>query len=242
MQYFGGKARISKDLSKFINESYLNGNTKSFVDLFCGSCNITTKIDKNRLIMANDKHKYLIKMWKALQKGWIPPKDCSEEQYKIVIKNLDAKPYMSGFIGFGCSYSGKWLGGYCRNDTDRNYCLNAHNSVLKKINEMRDVVFTNANYDEVDMPLDSVVYCDIPYKNTTQYSNKEVGKFDHDKFYDWVRKNHDKYTILISEYECNVPSDFEIIWRKESKQDIRNKKGENQKTVEILMKYKEGEK
>lgn len=241
MHYFGGKARIAKDLSKFINENYLKGNTKPFVDLFCGSCNITTKIDKDRLIIANDKHKYLMEMWKALQKGWIPPKDCTEEQYKIVLKNLDIKPYVSGFIGFGCSYSGKWLGGYCRDNTGRNYCLNAHNSVLKKINEMKDVIFTSTNYNEVDIPLDSIVYCDIPYKNITQYSNKEVGKFDHNEFYDWVRKNHNKYTILISEYECNVPDDFEVIWKKESKQDIRSNNGK-MKTVEILMVYKGGRK
>ena len=241
MRYFGGKARIAKDLSKFINENYLKGNTKPFVDLFCGSCNITTKIDKDRLIIANDKHKYLMEMWKALQKGWIPPKDCTEEQYKIVLKNLDIKPYVSGFIGFGCSYSGKWLGGYCRDNIGRNYCLNAHNSVLKKINEMKDVIFTSTNYNEVDIPLDSIVYCDIPYKNTTQYSNKEVGKFGHNEFYDWVRKNHSKYTILISEYECNVPDDFEVIWKKESKQDIRSNNGK-MKTVEILMVYKGGNK
>ena len=86
MHYFGGKVRIAKDLSTFINENYLEGNTIPFVDLFCGSCNITTKIDKGRVIIANDKHKYLIAMWKELQKRWIPPKDCSEEQYKIVLK------------------------------------------------------------------------------------------------------------------------------------------------------------
>lgn len=106
---------------------------------------------------------------------------------------------------------------------------------------MKDVIFTSTNYNEVDIPLDSIVYCDIPYKNTTQYSNKEVGKFDHNEFYDWVRKNHNKYTILISEYECNVPDDFEVIWKKESKQDIRSNNGK-MKTVEILMVYKGGRK
>ena len=235
MHYFGGKARIAKDLSKFINENYLKGNTKPFVDLFCGSCNITTKIDKDRLIIANDKHKYLIAMWKELQKGWIPPKECSEEQYKIVIKNLDIKPHVSGFIGFGCSFSGKWLGGYGRNNIGSNYCLTAHNSVLKKINEMGDVIFTNANYDEVDIPQGSIVYCDIPYKDTTQYSSKEVGKFNHDEFYKWVIDNKDKYTFLISEYEHNVPEGFKIVWRKESKKGIRNKEGIQDKTVEVLM-------
>ena len=64
---------------------------------------------------------------------------------------------------------------------------------------MGDVIFTNANYDEVDIPQGSIVYCDIPYKDTTQYSSKEVGKFNHDEFYKWVIDNKDKYTFLISE-------------------------------------------
>lgn len=72
MHYMGGKARISKELTSFINDVYLKGNNKPFVDLFCGSCNIICKIDNNRLRIANDKHKYLIAMWKELQKGWIP--------------------------------------------------------------------------------------------------------------------------------------------------------------------------
>lgn len=235
MQYFGGKERISRGLSGFINERYLNGNNKPFVDLFCGSCNIVTKIDSDRMRIANDKHKYIIAMWKELQLGWQPPKNCTEAQYKYVRENIDVKPHVSGFIGFGCSFGGKWWGGFARGSESRNYCLNAYNSTMKKLVNLKDVQFNNLNYDEVDIPVGSVVYCDIPYENTTQYSSKEVGKFDHDKFYDWVRENKDKYTILISEYKHNVREGFEIVWEKESKQDIRNKENKQAKTVEILM-------
>lgn len=108
MKYFGGKAKISKELSTFISNSYLKGNNKSFVDLFCGSCNVISKVSElegeGRELIANDKHKYLIAMWKELQNGWIPPTECTKEQYDFVRKNLDVKPYVSGFIGFGCSF------------------------------------------------------------------------------------------------------------------------------------------
>lgn len=50
MRYFGGKDRVSKELSDFINQIYLKGNNKPFYDLFCGSCNVLTKIDKDREI------------------------------------------------------------------------------------------------------------------------------------------------------------------------------------------------
>lgn len=137
MHYFGGKQRISKPLSKFLNSQLKENQT--FVDLFCGSCNIISKIDNNRLRIANDKHKYLIAMWKALQKGWEMPNTITEEEYKYIKSNKDENLPLTGFVGFGCSYSGKWFGGYCRDNTNRNYCLNAKNSNLKILNNIRDV-------------------------------------------------------------------------------------------------------
>lgn len=238
MQYFGGKERIAKELSSFINENYLKGNRKPFIDLFCGSCNVMTKVDHNRLRIANDRHKYLIAMWKELQNGWIPPKNCTKEQYDYVKEHVDVKPHVSGFIGFGCSYSGKWWGGYAKDNTGRNYCLNAHNSILKKIENLKDVNFYCGGYFELNIPQNSIVYCDKPYECTTEYCIKEVGKFDHQKFWQWVRDNSDEYTILVSEYKHNIPEDFTIIWEKQSKQDIRNKEGSKNKTIEVLVTYK----
>ena len=240
MQYFGGKVRIAKDLSIYLN-SVLKEN-QPFVDLFCGSCNIISKIDNNRLRIANDKHYYLIEMWKALQNGWEMPNEISEEEYQYIRNNKDEKPYLTGFVGFGCSYSGKWFGGYCRNNTNRNYCLNAKNSNLKILKKINNVVFYNKDYDDVEIPFDSLIYCDIPYKNTTQYCKNEVGVFNHDEFYQWVRENSDKYEIYISEYKHNIPNDFEIVWEKNSKKDIRNKKNEQEKTIEVLIKYKDSNK
>lgn len=235
MQYFGGKQRISKQLSQYLNMQ-LKEN-QSFVDLFCGSCNIMTKIDSNRLRIANDKHKYLICMWKELQKGWIPPNYCSKENYKYIKDCKDLNPFYTGFIGFGCSFAGKWFGGYASSDS-RNYCLNAHNSTMKKIEKLKDVEFYNLDYFKVDIPSKSLVYCDIPYRNTTQYCKDEVGVFNHDEFYKWAKDNSDKYDIYISEYKKNVPKDFGIVWETNSKQDMRNSKNEQFETIEVLIKYK----
>lgn len=172
MHYFGGKQRISKPLSKFLNSQLKENQT--FVDLFCGSCNIISKIDNNRLRIANDKHKYLIAMWKALQKGWEMPNTITEEEYKYIKSNKDENLPLTGFVGFGCSYSGKWFGGYCRDNTNRNYCLNAKNSNLKILNNIRDVVFYNLNYDEVNIPLGSLVYC---FDKDTEVLTKDGWKF-----------------------------------------------------------------
>jgi DNA adenine methylase len=234
MQYFGGKVRISKNLALFINNQLKENQT--FVDLFCGSCNVISKIDNNRLRIANDKHYYLIEMWKELQKGWLPPKSLTKEEYKYIKNNKDEKPYLTAFVGFGCSFAGKWFGGYAHADK-RNYCLNAYNSVLNKLKNLKNVMFYNLDYSEVDIPKGSFVYCDIPYKNTTPYCKKEVGEFNHEEFYQWVRENSNKYEIYVSEYKENVPNDFEIVWEQNSKKDIRNKNNIKEKTIEVLMKY-----
>lgn len=242
MRYMGGKERISKDLSKFINEKYLMGNNKPFVDLFCGSCNVISKIDSNRVRIANDKHKYLIAMWKQLQKGWIPPKSCTKEQYYYVKENMELYPYLAGFIGFGCSYSGRWCedSSYASDNTGRNYCLNAHNSTMKKIKKLNDVIFYCEDYNNLDFPKDSIIYCDKPYEGTTPYCIRQVGEFNHNYFWQWVRDNSKRYTILVSEYKHNIPEDFDIVWEKHSKQDIRNKDNKQTKTVEVLVKYHYG--
>ena len=236
MRYFGGKQRISKSLSEYLNLQLKEG--QPFVDLFCGSCNIISKIDNNRLRIANDKHKYLIAMWKALQNGWQMPDNISEEEYHYIKSRKDENMPLTGFVGFGVSFSGKWFGGYCKDSKNRNYCLNAKNSNNKILGKIQDVIFYNEDYENVDIPKGSLVYCDIPYKNATQYSVKEVGKFNHDKFYEWVRNNSDKYEIYVSEYKENIPDDFEIVWQRESKKDIRNKDNHREPTTETLIKYR----
>ena len=235
MRYLGGKQRISKELSCFLN-SQLKEN-QSFVDLFCGSCNIVSKIDNNRLRIANDKHYYLIEMWKALQNGWEMPDIVTEEDYKYIKEHKDENPPLAGFVGFGCSYAGRWFEGYARSG-ERNFCLNAKNSNLKILLKIQDVIFYNEDYKDVDIPIDSLVYCDIPYKDSKPYSKKEVGIFNYNEFYQWVRDNSDKYDIYISEYKHNVPEDFEIVWEKKSKKDLKNKNNEQEPTIEVLMKYK----
>ena len=235
MRYFGGIQRISNSLSEYLNSKLKI--EQPFVDLFCGSCNIISKIDKDRLRIANDKHKYLISMWKELQNGWQMPNNISEEEYKYIKDHKDENPALTGFVGFGLSYSGKWFGGYCRGGKDRNYCLNAKNSNNKILKNTMDVKFYNLNYDAVPIPNGPLVYCDIPYKNTTSYCKSEVGEFNHEEFYDWVRRNSDKYDIYVSEYKQNIPDDFTIVWEQNSKKDIRNKNNVREETVEVLIKY-----
>ena len=240
MRYCGGKQRISKDISSVLNEQLKEG--QPFVDLFCGACNIISKIEDNRLRITNYKHKYLISMWKALQEGWEMPDTISREEYFYIKNHKDENKPLTGFVGFGCSVMGRWMDGstYAEDKTGRNYCLNAKNSNLKILPKIQDVIFYNLDYKDVEIPIGSLVYCDIPYKNSTQYSIKEVGKFNHDEFYQWVRDNSNIYDIYISEYKDNIPNDFQIVWEKNTKKSARQigKDNKNRFETEVLIKYK----
>ena len=41
------------------------------------------------------------------------------------------------------------------------------NSENKRIDKIKDVQFINYSYDMLEIPESSIIYCDIPYKNTT---------------------------------------------------------------------------
>ena len=73
------------------------------------------------------------------------------------------------------------------------------------------IEFVSRDYNDVDIPLNSIVYCDIPYKDTKQYETSK--NFDYERFYEWCRKNKGNYKIFISEY--SMPSDFICVWQKE---------------------------
>ena len=238
MRYFGGKAKIAKELSGVLN-NYLIGNDKPFIDAFCGSCNIISKIDSNRIRIANDKHKELIAMWQWVQEKGVDrlPTDVSKELYYYIKTSTTSPDWLKGFVGFGCSFAGKWWGGYATSDNkERNYATNAYNSTKKKMVGLKDVNFVCGDYFDIVIPsVPSIIYCDIPYKNTTGYSG---GTFNHEAFYQWGNEMKALgHIVLVSEYERNVPLDMvnNIVWRKESKKDIRDGEGIQQITTEVLI-------
>jgi len=234
MQYFGGKQKIAKPLSQFLNSQLKND--QAFYDLFCGSCNVVSKIDPNRNRYANDLKKELIAMWEYLQKGGTLPNTVSEEEYQDIMINRNTNKYpdwYKAFVGFGCSYSGKYFAGYARNSSSRNYAMSAKNSTEKKFQTMNDVIFSSGNYFDVNLKPKSLLYCDIPYKNTVGYS---VGHFEHQKFYTWAEtKSKEGHSVFVSEYKDNLPKGWKIIFEIESRKYIRNKDGQQVLTSEIVM-------
>lgn len=232
MKYMGSKNRYAKELLPIILKD--RRDDQWYVEPFVGGFNMINKVSGLRL--ANDSHYYLIELYRAIQNGWVPPDKLSEKEYKAIRENpYNYHPYLVGFVGFGCSFSGKWFGGYARGISNkgvaRNYCFESKTNILKQYKGLQGIVIENKNYLDLAIPKNSIVYCDPPYQNTTKYSSQ----FDHDIFWNWARElARNGHQVFVSEY--SAPNDFECIWEKEvvSALDVNKKSKRN---IEKLFTY-----
>ena len=211
----GSKARISKEISAILNKCILDNNVSHYVEPFVGGANMI-----QRIICENkyglDSNKYLINMWKALQKGWVPPETLSKELYEKIRDNKDAYPdEMVAFAGLVATYNAKWFGGYAgivhtKINTDMNYYDEARRNILDQLIYLKDVKFGIRNYQDLKISTVSnhVFYCDPPYQNSTKYKDD----FNHEEFWNWIRAVSKNNFVFVSEY--NAPNDFQSIWEK----------------------------
>ena len=227
----GGKSRIVKPISEIINNNA--GADKTFVSLFCGAVNVESKVKGFDRIICNDNHEYLIALLQAVQQGYIPPGNISEEQYKHIRNNKDKYPKeLVGFVGFGCSFGGRWFEGYTRGE-NRNYCLEAKKSLLRKMETLKQAEFICGDYRNVDIPQGSVIYADPPYSNTTKYS---TGDFNSNEFWEYMRKLAKAgNTVYISEQ--TAPEDFICVWEKPLRRTLDVNKENNFIITERLYTY-----
>jgi len=211
MKYMGSKGRHAREILPLILRSRMDG--QPYVEPFVGGFNVIDKVEGIRF--GNDNHPYLISLFKAVQNGWEPPTSVSEQEYADVQRNKDKYPeYLVGFVGFGCSYSGKWFGGFARGNDNkgnpRNYCLESRTNILKQAPNLEGIQITCLDYRDLVIPEKSIIYCDPPYAQTTAYA---TGTFDTKYFWNWVRKQSENgHTLFVSEYVA--PPDFKCVWEK----------------------------
>jgi len=246
MKYMGSKARFVKHILPIILEN--RKKNQWYVEPFAGGMNVICNVDGYRI--ANDKNYYLIKMWRGLVKRnqyptEIPKSlyDKARDIYNKKNKSLECDEEMTddmiGWIGWMGSANGRFFdGGYSgksktKNGTVRDYIKEAINNINKQIPKMRDVLFANLDYKDLIIPYGSLIYCDIPYKNTKRYSTSK--NFDYDEFFQWCRDMvAEGHTVFVSEYDA--PDDFKCVWQKGAKSSLsaNGKIGGNKLSVEKL--------
>lgn len=212
MQYMGSKKRCAKEILPIILKD--RKANQWYVEPFVGGFNMIDKVKGLRL--ASDIHPYLIALFQALQKGWQPPDFVSRDEYYAVKANLESYPSeFVGFVGFGCSFSGKWWGGYANHTykgLPKNRTLEVKNGIMKQVKALAGIDIRLGSYTDLRMPSDGcIVYCDPPYEGTTKY---EVGSFNHLDFWQWCRNlSQEGHRVYVSEYQA--PQDFTCVWQKE---------------------------
>ena len=73
------------------------------------------------------------------------------------------------------------------------------NAMGSKLLPLSDVIeFHSSDYQAVPIPDNSVIYCDIPYADTSKYQSHKKTEFDYERFYDWAYRQ--TQPIFISEY------------------------------------------
>jgi DNA adenine methylase len=230
MKYMGSKDRIAKEILPIM--LHFKKEEQTWVEPFVGGANMIDKVKGKRI--GADNHQYLINFWDNVSKGWLPPREITEKEYKNIQNNKEFyDPALVGYVGFALSYGGKWFGGWRRDSIGkRNYVDEAFRNLIKQAPLLTGVTFVCSSFDSLDVPENSFIYCDPPYKGTTKYNLS----FDHGLFWEWCRnKTKQGHTVFISEYEA--PSDFECVWQKEITSSLTKNTG-SKKGIEKLFRMK----
>ncbi len=200
MQYLGSKRNLANKLLPLILKN--RRRNQWYVEPFVGGANMIDKVPGPRI--GNDSHYYLVMLLKALQKSWLPPCNISKDEYYDIKNNFFMyDPCLVGFVGFLCSFGAKWWGGYAANNKGDNYAARGSRVLIKQAVNFKDIIFRHGHYLQLNIPNNSLIYCDPPYENTTSY--KDI--FNHIEFWQWCRdKTAEGHTVFISEY--NAPTDF----------------------------------
>ena len=238
MKYMGSKNRIAKHILPIMLAERTSGD-QYWVEPFVGGANMIDKVTGNRI--GADANKYVIALLIALRDGWVPPL-YTEEEYLNIKRSLDptqnSRFYPDHVVGYAAtqlSFGSVWFSAFRRDSLGiRNYAQEACRNVAKQAPKLQGITFTHTLYETLQIPPNSIIYCDPPYENTTKYKN--AGEFDHPQFWDWCRKQKSLgHTIFVSEYRA--PADFTCVWEKSVSSSLRSS-GSYKKAIEKLFTLK----
>ncbi len=244
--YHGGKQKIGGEIAdeiytvvRVIEREY-DITFKGYCEPFCGMLGVYQHIpalleDHQPKIkyVAGDANESVIKMWQAAQKGWKPPTRCSEK-YFYDLKYSGKTSAVKGFIGHQYSFGGQYFQGYIGKYGRSPVQKTAAKKVNKISKKLYDTNFQAGSYTQFNHLKDYIIYCDPPYAKTEcRYvgEDRSARGFDNEQFWEWVRKMSQCNLVLVS--EANAPNDFESVWVKKSKSNIKGKKNYNKEQLFI---------
>jgi len=167
---------------------------------FCGGLWVTSELARRgRVGAASDASLPLISLYRASQAGWEPRWTLTREEYHAAKLLPDTHP-LKAFAGFGCSFGGKWFGGYA-SVKGRNFASESKRSLAKSMASLKKWRFGRVDFLAVTpVPGVPLIYCDPPYAGTTEYKGNP-GTFNSRLFWNrcesWAALGS---VVVVSEY------------------------------------------
>ena len=217
MKYMGSKRRVAKEILPIIlKDRQLN---QWYVEPFVGGGNLIENVSGH--CIGADNNKYIIALLKYVQNNDLNNIEyIDEEKYMHIKNNKDLyDDYIVGFAGFGLSFGANFFGSFARNKKGADYFRETLNNLKKQQEKIKHINFIHSDYKDLNIPDNSIIYCDPPYKGTEKYWKQ---KFNYEEFYEWcIKKHNEGHKVFISEYE--MPENrFKSIWEKEITPTINN--------------------
>lgn len=227
----GSKRRIAKFILPIMLKEMQDKGLKRWVEPFVGGGNMIDKVPSSYERFGYDLNPHVISALETIRDfAQDLPEVCTEETYKQ-IKGSEPHPTNS-WLRFVCSFAGRFDEGYARSK-GRVYSGEGKRNAIKQQPLLQGVGLLCLDYKDL-IVYDSLIYCDPPYKGTTNYENKEL--FDHEHFFDWCRNMKEKgNSVFVSEY--SAPEDFEEVWKGSVKTNFSSARKEaTHQAVERLFK------
>ena len=201
--WLGSKRRIANQLIPLLEGIRAEGQV--YVEPLCGGCNSLIRMKNPRI--GNDVNHYWISALIATQNGWSPPSEYTKEDYNLLRKNPYSYP--PELVGWACSqwaFGGRWMGSMDSRMTGRVGKGGVVATAYRKIDALRSCIqgvdFVCSDYKKLEVPPNSLIYCDPPYMSSTSGNdNYIVSSFDFDEFVTWMKqKANEGHTVLFSEF------------------------------------------
>lgn len=215
MNYMGGKFRQGPVIVNYINE--VIQPDQWYVEPFCGALWVPSRLDHPKMILS-DISEALVNLWKFLQANpnFDLPDHVSEEEYTAIKKVRDPKDWRTAYYGYGLSFGARYFATFVKDEKDETRTPRAKtlkDSTNRKRNHVfakgREVKIFNKSYKDLDIPPNSVVYCDPPYANREKVHDFD-DEFNSEEFWDFVRKLvEEEHIVLVTEFEA--PDDFSVL-------------------------------
>jgi DNA adenine methylase len=248
MRYLGGKHKIGEKISSFIAyHSPPSEKINGYLEPFCGSLGVfkyMIGLSNYSKYIASDIQPDLMQLWNELKTDKLEiPTDFTQKEYDELKYSKSTAPNSKRAIaGFFLSFGGKYFGGYAQKwvtKKDRNYLHTFINNAnkLKPILSGENVEFYQKSYLDWN-PKNMVIYCDPPYQGTEGYAANN-GEFDHELFWETMRKWSKNNTVFISEQRS--PADFISVWSLSKKRTLSTNTKSRKMKKEHLFVYKDSD-